>query len=312
LVESSSEIGRVAAGSPSRLLGRQRRLSEGRGAAILVAPYLVVMFVAGIVPTAYAIEQAFRSANGPGFTGLANFSTVVHDFRFGSTFAHVGVLLVVWIPIMMITVTVMALLVHASRGRFGTTMRFVYYLPGALAGIANFMLWLFILDPTMSPFQFLLHGFGYRTLNDVALPSHVPVILALMLFFQGAGTWLVILYGGFNGIPEEVIESASIDGAGVWRMTWDVKLPLILPWLGYMLLLNIAYGFQLFLEPQVLGAATHGLLSPQYTPNQLSYTYAYQILNTPAAAAMSVIMLGITLAIGLVIVTRVGLFKESR
>lgn len=295
---------------PSRLV-RRKLVSEGRGAALLVAPYLLVLAVAGIVPTAYAIDQAFRSPSGTGYTGLENFSTVVHDFRFGSTFAHVGIILLVWLPIMMIGVTAMALLVHSSRGRFGTTMRFVYYLPGALAGIANFMLWLFILDPTVSPFDFLLHGFGYQTLNDVALPSHVPVILALMLFFQGAGTWLVILYGGFNGIPDEVIESASIDGAGAWRLTRDIKLPLIRPWLGYMLLLNIAYGFQLFLEPQVLGAATHGLLSPQYTPNQLSYTYAYQILNTPAAAAMSVIMLGITLAIGLVIVTRVGLFKET-
>ena len=77
-----------------------------------------------------------------------------------------------------------------------------------------------------------------------------------------------------------------------------MKLPMIRPWLGYMTLLNLAYGFQLFLEPQVLSQVTHGLISPQWTPNQLSFTYAYQILDTPAAAAMSVILLLITLGLG--------------
>ena len=279
---------------------------------MLVAPFIGLLMVAGIIPTGYAIYEAFHSPTGSGLTGFTNFSTVVNDFRFVSAFEHVGVLLLIWVPAMMVIVTLLALLVHASPGRFGTTVRFIYYLPGALAGIANFMLWLYILDPTLSPFKFLLHGFGFQNLAQVALPQRVPIILGLMLFFQGAGTWLVILYGGFNSISEEVLEAARIDGAGSWRVARDIKLPLIRPWLGYMLLLNIAYGFQLFLEPSVLGEATHGLVSPQYTPNELSYTYAFQILNTQGAAALSVIMLVITLAIGLIVVTRVGLFRDAK
>jgi multiple sugar transport system permease protein len=57
---------------------------------------------------------------------------------------------------------------------------------------------------------------------------------------------------------------------------------------------------------------THGLISPQWSPNQLSYTYAYQILDTPAAAAMSVILLVITLTLGLLIVLRSGLFADDK
>ena len=175
----------------------------------------------------------------------------------------------------------LALLIDASPGRFGASMRFIYYLPGALAGIANFMLWLFLLNPGQSPIDFLWHGFGYTTLNEVAQPGNLPAILAAMLFFQGAGTWVVVLNGGLNGIPNELLEAARIDGASAWEIAWRVKLPMIRPWLGYMTLLNLAYGFQLFLEPQVLSQVTHGLISPQWTPNQLSFTYAYQILDTP-------------------------------
>ncbi len=304
--------GRAVSRPPSHVARRQRPLREGRGAAVLVAPFVALLLIAGIIPTGYAIYESFRSQSGSGLTGFANFSTIIHDFRFVSTFEHVGVVLVIWVPAMMVLVTVMALLVHASPGRFGTTVRFIYYLPGALAGIANFMLWLYILDPTLSPFKFILHGLGFQTLGEVALPQRVPIIIGLMLFFQGAGTWLVILYGGFNSISDEVLEAARMDGAGSWRVARDIKLPLIRPWLGYMLLLNIAYGFQIFLEPSLLGEATHGLVSPTYSPNELSYTYAFQILNTQAAAAMSVILLVITLAIGVIVVTRVGLFKDAR
>ncbi len=284
---------------------------EALGAAVLVGPYLILLTIAGIVPTIYAVVQSLQSTSGSGFAGLANFSLIIGDFRFFNTFQNILITLLVWIPIMMVGVVGLALLVHASPGKLGSSMRIIYYIPGAMAGTANFMLWLFLLNPGQSPLDFLWHGFAYTNLNQVAQPSHLPMILAAMLFFQGAGTWLVIVNGGLNGIPDEVLEAGIVDGAGPISLAWRIKLPIIRPWLGYMLLLNIAYGFQLFVEPQVMSQATHGLISPQWSPNQLSYTYAYQIMNTPAAAAMSVLLLLISLGLGLLIVSRSGLFAAQ-
>jgi multiple sugar transport system permease protein len=75
--------------------------------------------------------------------------------------------------------------------------------------------------------------------------------------------------------------------------------------------MNFAYGFQIFLEPQVLNEVAQGLISPQWSPNQLSYTYAYAVGNTGAAAALSIILLVITLAIAMVVVTRTGILEQS-
>ena len=308
---STSTLGHTAV-APHR---RSRRPglpgTETRGAALLTLPFVLLLFFAGIIPTVYAIVKSLQVVED-GSLGVANFVTIISDFRFVDTFIHIGITLVVWLPIMMVGVVGLALLVHASRGRFGSIMRFIYYIPGALAGVANFMLWLFILNPGQSPVDFLWNGFGFTTLNQVALPGHLPMILAAMLFFQGCGTWLVIVNGGLNGIPDEVIEAAVVDGAGPWAMARMIMLPIIRPWIGYMLLLNIAYGFQLFIEPQVMSQVTHGQISPQWSPNQLSYTYAYQILDTGAAAAMSVILLVISLGLGLWIVLRSGLFADER
>jgi multiple sugar transport system permease protein len=277
-----------------------------------VAPYVLLLLVGGIIPTVYAVVKSLQNESETGFGGVSSFVRVAGDFRFVETFANVALTLCIWLPVMLLVVVLLALLIDATPGRFGASMRFVYYLPGALAGIANFMLWLYLLNPGQSPVDFLWRGFGYTTLNEVAQPTHLPFILAAMLFFQGAGTWIVVLNGGLNGIPDELLEAAKLDGATAWSATWLIKLPMIRPWLGYMTLLNLAYGFQLFLEPQVLSQVTHGLISPQWTPNQLSFTYAYQILDTPAAAAMSVILLAITLGLGLLVVFRSRLFSDER
>ena len=242
---------------------------------------------------------------------MSAYERIINDFRFMDTFIHILTTLLVWIPIMMFGVVALALLVYNSPGRFGSGMRFIYFMPGALAGIANIMLWIFLLNPGDSPLDPLWDFLGYTTINEVALPGNLPWVLTGILFLQGAGTWLVIVNGGLNGINEEVMEAATVDGAGKVAMAWRIQLPIIRPWIGYMALLNVAYGFQLFIEVQVLGSITAGQISPQWSPNQLSYTYAFQVHDTPAAAAMAVILLGISLTIGLIVIERSGLFKDA-
>jgi multiple sugar transport system permease protein len=297
---------------------RGRSLNRSRqklSAYLLCSPYLFLLAAAGIVPTIYALVQSFEpsglAVNG-GHGIFANYQRVISDYRFDSAFIHVGETLLIWLPLFIAIVVGLALLMHQRPGRLSRSVQFILYLPGALAGIANFVLWLFILDPTVSPIRFLAHGFGETNLDQVAQPAHLPIILAAMLIFLGSGTWIVIVYGGLNNIPEEVLEAAIIDGASAWQLAWKVKLPLIRPWIGYLTLINIAYGFQLFLEPSVMSQVTHGVVPSEWAPNELSYTYAYRLLDTGGAAALSVILLVVTLLIGVAVITRTKLLGESR
>jgi multiple sugar transport system permease protein len=291
-----------------------RRSAETRGAWLLTTPYLALLMIGGIIPVGYAIVTALETPSTPlhprsEFGSVESFHTVVTDFRFVDTFMNVFATLAVWLPIMMIGIVGLALLVHASPGRFGTTMRFVYYIPGALAGVANLVLWVYLLNPSQSPIEGVWRALGIDTIKQaVATPNHLPFILTAMMFFQGVGSWIIVVNGGLNGISEEVLEAASLDGANAWQLAWYVKLPIIRPWLGYAALMNLAYGFQLFLEPQLLDQVASNALPDQWTPTQLGYAFAFSNYNFPAAAAMSLILLVITLSIGLLIVFRSGLF----
>lgn len=289
---------------------------EGRGAWILMSPYIVLFLVAAAIPIAYAFYISLQKAPTllnpqSGFGGIDSFVTTVTDYRFFSTFANIFSVMIVWLPLMMLGIVGMALLVHASPGRFGGAMRFIYYVPGALAGIANFVLWVYLLSPTQSPIAFLWQGLGLTDLKQIVTDPNMPAILTGMLFFQGVGTWIVIVNGGLNGIPDEIFEAASLDGANAWQLAWHVKLPLIRPWIGYAALMNLAYGFQLFLEPYLLRQISAGSISAEWGPTQLGYAFAFTNRNFPAAAAMSIILLVITLVIGIFIVFRSGLFGDE-
>jgi len=281
-----------------------------------MAPYALLFLVAAAIPIGYALWISLQKAPTlvnpqSGFGGIDAYVTAVTDFRFFDTFINIFTVMIVWLPLMIIGIVGLALLVHASPGRFGESMRFIYFLPGALAGIANFVLWVYLLNPSISPIAFLWQGAGVSNLKEVVTAENLPLILTAMLFFQGVGTWIVIVYGGLNGIAEEVFEAAKIDGANAWQLAWRIKLPLIRPWIGYAALMNLAYGFQLFLEPYLLRQISSGSIEGEWAPTQLGYAFAFTNRNFPAAAAMSIILLVITLAIGMFIVFRSGLFGEE-
>ena len=97
-------------------------------------------------------------------------------------------------------------------------MRFVYYIPGALAGASSVMLWLFVLDPTVSPVAWLLQALGIETFVGAMEANRLPIVLAVIAFWTGAGGWIVIMYGALNNISKDVIEAARVDGAGPVRI----------------------------------------------------------------------------------------------
>lgn len=294
---------------------RNSRLSsrETAGAWLLSAPYILVFLVAAAVPIVFAVWDSLQKPSTilkpqGGFGGLSAFKSAVTDYRFLDTFKNIGIVMAIWLPVMLVGVIGLALLIHASPGRFGSAMRFIYYIPGALSGIANFMLWVYLINPSISPISWLWSSVGESTIKDATNPFNVPFIIAAMLFFQGVGTWVVIVNGGLNSIREEIFEAGSLDGANAWQVARYIKLPIIRPWIGYAALMNVAYGFQLFMEPYLLQQVSAGAMQTEYSPTQLTFAFAFTNRNLPAAAALSVILLVVTLAIGLLTVFRSGLF----
>jgi multiple sugar transport system permease protein len=273
--------------------------------------YALLLIAFGIIPTLYAIFLAFTAADGS-FAGVANFAKIFQDYRFLPDVGHVATFLVIWLIGLVVFVVLLALIVHAIRARWlSGVARFIFYIPGALAGASSVMLWLFVLDPQVSPVGPLLNALGLQTLVQTISPSHLPVIFAILAFWTGAGGWIVIMYGALNNISTEIMEAARIDGANAVQIAVSIQLPMLRKWIAYMGIMSLAAGTQLFVEPQLLSQASNAVVGNDYSLNQLAYLYAFQQNDFNGSAAISIVLLIVALGLSAIFVARGGLFERD-
>ena len=287
--------------------------SRGNGKAgyLFVAPFAILFMFFGVIPVLYSLYLAFTTGSG-GFAGLSNFTKAATDFRFLPAVGHVAAFVAIWLLLLSVFVVTLTLVMNRlARRRTKTFVRFAYYIPGALAGASSVLLWLFLLDPTVSPVAWVLKATGSETFQQVVAPGHLPVIFALIAFWTGAGGWILVLYGALNTIPTEVIEAAKVDGCGPVRSALQIELPMIRKSIVYMLILSLAAGTQLFVEPQLVSQASFGVVPNDYSVNQLAYIYAFGQNDFNGSAAISIMLLVVAaLAAGL-FVARGRLFETD-
>jgi multiple sugar transport system permease protein len=285
------------------------RRAGGVASYLFVAGYTVLLAAFGIFPTGYALYLSLTNDRGQ-FVGLNQFSKVARDYRFIPAFENIATYLVMWLVLLVVMTVLLAVALRSwMRPGLSSLLRFLYYMPGALAGVASVLVWLFMLDPDVSPAGWLLRALGQNSFAATLNPSHLPIIFVLIAFWTGAGGWIVVMYGALNNISDDVLEAARIDGAGRWKTAWHIQIPMIRKWIVYMSILAFAAGTQLFIEPQLLQTASLGRVSSTWSPNQLAYVYAFQQGDFNGAAAISIFLLALGLVCAGVLVTRSDLFK---
>lgn len=295
----------------SNTLTGVRRVKRRAPGWSFIAPYTVLLVAFGLVPVGYAIITAFVVTPVVGPTYLSpidNFTAVLGDYRLPTAAWNVVKYLIIWLPLLLVVVFGVALVLDAKRTRFAMLTRFVSYVPGAVTGSAAALLWLFMFTPSVSPVPFLLSplvGANGSTISDATL----PIILAIMGIAIGAGGWIVMLFGALTALPAELIEAARIDGANAWQQVWHVKLPMVRSYIAFILIVSLAAGFQVFVEPQVLGTGARGQISTVWSVNQLVYSYAAGESNYGRASALSIVLLIITVSAAVIVIRKTRFYS---
>ncbi len=301
---------RAAAGVQPRGAGVRRRRRR-TPAWWFLAPYLVLLLAFGIVPAVYGLYEAFvvSSVVGPSsFSLTQNFVDVLGDYRLPGAVTHVLLYLLAWMPLLLIVVFVVALVLDSKRTRMASLTRFIAYVPGAVTGSAAALLWLFMFSPSVSPVGGFLGLFASK--NGSFLSDRTfPIVLAVMGIAAGAGGWIVVLYGALTAIPQEVLESASLDGANAWQTAWHIKLPLIRSYIAFILIVSVAQGFQVFVEPTVIAGGAPGQVSQTWSINQLVYSYASQDSNYGRASALAMLLLLVCIGLAVLIIKKTNFYS---
>ncbi len=300
--------------SSPRAHARAGTLRKHRGSYLLLLPYLLFLALFGLGPGIYALLLSFADfkMGVPRYfaAGFANYVAAFNDFRFTQTFANMGWFLLVSVPLGIGLVILLALLLDMRPGRTSSVLRLIYFIPGAVTGPALVLLAICMLNPDISPFGPLFKAAGLRSFDDIVYAGSLPYVFTIIGFFSGAGMWIAIQHGALQGVSQEVLEAATLDGCNAWQKALRIKLPFIRPFIVYQTILVFAGNVQLFVEPQLLSSTwVQGNVPGQWAPNQLAYAFAFELGNFGAAAALSLLMLAIGLLGAYLLIRFTGFFR---
>lgn len=275
----------------------------------LLSPFLILMVMFAVFPVLYAFGLSFFDTIDNVFWGLTNYREALSDYRLVPAIWNVLQYVVVWVSMMVIGVTLLSVLLDTQSERSAAFVRSIYFMPGAIASSAVVVLWLFLLDPLVSPFDFVYQIFGWENRQSTISGLGEVWIFALMGFLGNSGGWIVVVGGALSGISHDILEAARIDGANPWQMATRIKIPMIAKTITLMAIVTIAVGLQIYVEPQLLSLAGGQFDKPDWSVTQLAFFYAFKWGDFGVAAAMSTLSLILPLAIAFILIFATRFYK---
>lgn len=298
-----------AAGPPgaSRLRRGQRRT-----AALFIVPFFVLFAVVMVAPIGYAVWMSLFQERSSGlgfggteraFAGLANYTKALSDAGFRDSFVHISLYCAVYIPVMIGGSLALALLVDSALARAKRFFQLALFLPHAIPGLIASIIWIYLYTPGLSPVIDLIGSLG--GFWDFYSNDHVLLSMVNLCAWQWMGYNMVIFYAALQAVPREVIEAATVDGAGAFRTALQIKVPMIASAVVMTVLFTCVGAIQIFTEPKLLNQRGAPSIDTEWSPTLFIWKagFVQHDYGTAAAASLMLALLGVVLSY---LVTRLG------
>lgn len=290
-----------AAAAPLRRR-RTWRQEAARGAKQLTAasPFILPsLFLFGVFvfyPLVRSVYLGFHATDPFGrheiWVGLDQYRDVLTspDFRY-SLFVTGQFALYTVIPATLIGLC-LALLAHQKLPGV-LLFRTIFSSTVASSVAVSSVMWLLLLNPGVGVLNFLLDKGGVPSAGWLTDPTWALPAVAMTTVWMNVGFATIVILAGLQNIPEELYESARVDGAGFWDQFLHVTLPGLSPTLLFVSVVGVIFAFESFGQIDIL---THG--GPLNSTNVIVYSIyqtAFLHYNVGLAAAQAVVLFVIVL-----------------
>ncbi len=280
---------------PPKRRRQLRRVGESYG---FLAPTLILLFVLMIVPIVMVIGYSFQDnvilRSSSGFAGFSNYVTVLTDPGFWKATGNTIFFSVVSVAAHLVLGLTFAMLLNstlisvASRAFF----RALYVLPWLFTAAVIAVLWRMLLSPN-GILNFLLN----TDVEWLASPQLALGTVTFINIWAGYPFFMVSLLAGLQGIPQDLHEAATVDGASNVQRFWNITIPQLRPIIVSLLLLDLIWTSQQF---ALIWLTTGG--GPIDVTEMLStYTYKLAFANydfsLAATSAVLVLLMSMVLAV---------------
>ena len=270
---------------------------------IFILPFLVIFFFFFIYPMISTIVMSFQDVK-PGVTewvGLANFERLFGDKVFfkalGNSFLYMVLTLVLLIPFPMLFACMINSKLMKAPGLFKSLM----YLPAITSVVvAGTIFRLAFSETEYSLMNQIVGLFGIPPVRWLRQQGTGFFVLLLVACWRWTGVNMMYFLSGLKSIPEELYESASIDGANGWQKFAHITMPLLKPTTIYVLTISIYAGLAMFTESFILW---NGNSSPNnITLTIVGYLYRQGIEKNDLgyASTVGLVLLIIAMTINLI------------
>ncbi|KTS02574.1 MULTISPECIES: carbohydrate ABC transporter permease [Microbacterium] len=279
-------------------------LGDKRAIALLLGPALLVYTLVMLIPVVWSLGYTLFEGNaisGFEFVGIENLARLFSDPRVAEALRFTLLYAVIITAGQVLLGYLLALFyVFVLRNR-GSVVRTLVFFPVIIPTVAVALMFqkLFEVAPQTGPVNALLNVLGISSIDWFGSPVSAIVVLVIMDLWRSMGFYAVLLYTGLLDIPDDIMESARLDGANGWRMVRSIVLPLSLPVLLSSIIFSINGTLKVF---DSIVALTNGGPGTATTPLtlymfQTSFSYGEYGYGASIALLLTVLCLIVTVFI---------------
>ncbi|BBO22944.1 MAG: sugar ABC transporter permease [Chthonomonadaceae bacterium] len=233
----------------------------------------------------------------PIWIGTDNYSELLSDELFWVALKNTFLYAVMALPLSALAALGLALLLN-TKIRGLTVYRTIFFLPSLVPLVSLAVLWLWMFNGQTGLVNVALGSIGISGPNWLGDPTWSKPALVLMAMW-GVGHAMVIYLAGLQSVPVSLFEAAQLDGAGAWKKTRHITLPMISPVIMFNVIMGMIGTLQVFTVPYVM--------FPNGAPARSTYFYtmylydnAFRYLRMGYASAMGWLMFLIIFALTLI------------
>ncbi|MCU6791093.1 sugar ABC transporter permease [Paenibacillus sp. WQ 127069] len=223
---------------------------------LMVAPYFVMYIAFGLFPILFSLVISFTKWDGITdmvFVGLANYIRIfTNDSLFYESLYNTILIIVITIPVEIILGLLLAVFLKDFFRKSRNALQLINFLPYITTPVAIGIIFQILFDWKNGSVNAVLGMMGIDTVYWLGVPWAARLVVIIMMSWTAYGYKMVLFLSGLSTIPEELYESAKIDGARWWDSFVHITIPMLRPIMLFVVITSIINGFRLFDEPQLL------------------------------------------------------------
>ena len=213
---------------------------------LFLAPVLIALIMVVVIPLLYGVYYSFTNWDGintPVFAGISNYMQLLGDEGFRNALWFTTKFAVVSIVFINAIGLGLALLV-TQKLKGSNIMRTVFFMPNLIGGLILGFIWQFVF---IQGFDAIGQAVGTEALQGWLSTTRTGFWgLVILTAWQMSGYIMIIYIAHLEGIPEDLVEAAQIDGANVFQRFRHIIFPLVAPAFTVSMFLTLSNSFKLY------------------------------------------------------------------